>query len=226
MLAQRLDKFLQSPVDTIELEDFTELFSEITPVLRVIRPILNKVDQIRLSYLLKGVKRGRDLDTSISKLYNYVSTPKRAEYVSTVFRHALLSNSHLVNTIMGLQLSTLTENDTEISQADLVIYDALVSFNDFDVLNYKYIYEETQNHPFNTDSGICINDEVLKNYPNHDDIQMTIRKSERAGLFIYLPSASYDSDGMHSFAVGSFYLLTETSTRFYNMICEAGVLIP
>lgn len=195
--------------------------SEVVPFLGAVRPVIEETDKIRLSHLLVGLKHGNDFDFQIEKLYDYIDKPEKASYVVSMFRESLMSSSHIVNTIMGIQLSKMIGGDSDITQEDLIIYDALISFNDFDAKNYKLIYELTQNDPFRTDDGICINDASLRQLPNYDGLMVTVSKSEKVGLFTYLPAATYDEGEMKAMATGSFYLINKFSKIFYDMISEA-----
>ncbi len=195
--------------------------SEVIPFVGAVRPLIEETDKIRLSHLLVGLKHGNDFDSQFEKLYDYINKPEKANYVVSMFREALMSSSHIVNTIMGIQLSKMIGGASDITQEDLIIYDALISFNDFDIKNYKFIYELTQNDPFKTDEGICINDTPLYQSPNCDGFMVTISKSEKVGLFTYLPIVSYDDGGMKAMATGSFHKINKFSKIFYDMICEA-----
>ena len=209
---------------------------DVAPVLKWIKPAMDACDHTRLRYLLFGLKNGGDYETKLKKLYDYVSTAKRAEYVISSFRQALLSSSHVVNTIMGLQLSKLSGDQADVTQMDMVIFDALCAFNDFDVRNYKIIYETTKESPFNTDDGDYVNTRLLEQMQNWEDLSMTLLKSERAGLFQYMPTVATQEDldigefsdwveGAGSLESGSFYKPNRASHLFYDMICEAESLL-
>ena len=189
-----------------------------------------------MKYLLFGLKNGGEYETKLQKLHEYVSTPKRAEYVISSFRQALLNSSHVVNTIMGLQLSKLSGEQADVTQMDLTIFEALCSFNDFDIKNYKFIYEITRETPFVTDDGDYVNTRLLEQMQNWEDLSMTLVKSERAGLFQYMPTVATQEDldigeasdwleGTGSLESGSFYKPNRASHLFYDMICEAEGLL-
>lgn len=195
--------------------------SEVIPFIGSVRPLMEETDKMRLSHLLVGLKHSNDFDSQIEKLYNYIDKPEKANYVVSMFRESLMSSSHIVNTIMGVQLSKMIGEDSDITQEDLVMYDALTSFNDFDVKNYKIIYESTISDPFKTDEGICVNDAILHQSPDYDGFMVTISKCEKVGLLTYLPTAMFDEEGMRTMATGSFHKVNKYSKIFYDMICEA-----
>jgi len=195
--------------------------SEVVPFVGAFRPLVEETDKIHLSHLLVGLKYGNDFDSQIEKLYDYIDKPEKANYVVSMFREALISSSHIVNTIMGIQLSKMIGEDSDITQEDLIIYDALTSFNDFDIKNYKFIYETTQSDPFETDEGICVNDEALHQFPDYDGLMVTMSKCEKVGLFTYLPAVAYNDGAMKALATGSFYKINKFGKIFYEMICVA-----
>lgn len=195
--------------------------AEIVPFVGAVRPLIESADRVRLSHLLVGLKHGNDFEEQVKKLYDYIDKPEKADYVVSMLRESLMSSSHIINTIMGIQLSKMMAENSEVTQADMIIYDALTSFNDFDVKNYKLIYESTQSNPFDTEDGVCVNEKVLREISDFDCLLVTISKCERVGLLTYLPSASYHEDGMDTMATGSFHLLNSFSKVFYDIICEA-----
>lgn len=205
--------------------EFLDGAADVTPFLKLIKPTIDICDHIRLKFMLFGLRNKGNFKKKLSQLEKYVSTLRRAEYVVSSFRQALLSNSHIVNTIIGLQLSKLTDKDADVTQMDMVIFDALSSFNDFDVRNYKLIYEETDRAPFQTEDGSCVNIPLLNEREDFEGLSLTLSKSEKAGLFTYLPGACYEEDGGTVTAMGSFYQLNRASGLFYEMICEAESLL-
>lgn len=195
--------------------------SEVIPFVGAVRPLMEETDKTRLSYLLVGLKHGNDFDSQIEKIYDYIDKPEKANYIVSMFREALISSSHIVNTIMGIQLSKMIGNESDITQEDLIIYDALTSFNDFDVKNFKLIYESTENEPFKTDNGICVNETVLRQSPDFDGLMVTLSKCEKVGILTYLPTVTFDDNGMKAMATGSFHKINKFTKVFYEIICEA-----
>ena len=196
--------------------------AEIVPFVGAIRPLVESADKVHLSHLLVGLKHGNDFEEQVKKLYDFIDSPDKADYVVSMLRSCLMSKSHIINTIMGIQLSKMIERKNNIIQEDLIMFDALTSFNDFDVTNYQIMYESTQIDPFVTDDGNCLNDKVLREKADYDGMMVTISKCQRVGLLTYLPTVTYkDEKGMTVMATGSFNALNVYSKAFYDMILEA-----
>jgi len=115
--------------------------SEVIPFIGSARPLMEETDKMRLSHLLVGLKHGNDFDSQIEKLYNYIDKPEKANYVVSMFRESLMSSSHIVNTIMGVQLSKMIGEDSDITQEDFVMYDALTLMY---MLNYYMLPDYEQ----------------------------------------------------------------------------------
>ena len=219
-LSEKIRSYLSIPDDTLRIAE--QVGALVLPFVTSIRPTLEAIDHIRLSNMLIGLRNGADVETRVNELKNYVSSGDKAEYVGSLFRQCLLSTSPLVNTIIGLQLAKIADNQSEITQINMVIYDALSSMNDFDLKNYVLIYKSVQNNPLVTNEGNCIDDNVLRPMDNFAGIKMTIHKCSRLGLLDGLPSVTYkEEDGMSSLAMGSFFKLNPASDEMYRLINEA-----
>lgn len=192
----------------------------IAPYLERFKTAMDFCDWIRLKYLLFGLRNGGDMEKKLRQLERYVSSRKRAEYVVSAFRQALLSRSHIVNTVIGLQLSKVSARNADVTQMDMLIFDALCSFNDFDVRNYKDIYETTLREPLKTSEGDFVNTPLLEKREDFEDLFLTLAKSERAGLFTYRSRAFFEGE----MELSSFYKLNRASGLFYEMLCEAESL--
>ena len=128
-------------------------------------------------------------------------------------------------------LSRPSDNDTyDITQEDLIIYDALSIFNDFDVRNYKIIYEITKKEPFEAREGLCVNNEILSNREDYEYLSLTMNKAARVGLFSELSVIEKEENGMVAAIFGSRYKINYVGEAFYNltaqlddeMLCSTG----
>lgn len=203
------------------LEKGFDVFDTLNDNVGKVQKLLFEVEKLWIKSLLQGLSIHEDSNTAVKKLHRYVSSnSRRAEYVASILRHALLSNSHALNTLMGIYLASLTENDKDINQEDLIIYDALSAFNDFDLRNYKLIYEITKKEPFEAREGLCANDEVLFNREDYMNLSLTMNKAARVGLFSELSVIEREENGMVATIFGSSYKINPVGEKFYDLIIQ------
>ncbi|MBQ3510627.1 MAG: hypothetical protein IJA90_11505 [Peptococcaceae bacterium] len=196
-----------------------------------VQKLLLTVEKLWIQSLLQGLSIHDDSNDAVKKLHRYVSNnSRRAEYVAAILRQALLSNSHAINTLMGIYLASVSEKNRDITQEDLIIYDALSIFNDFDVRNYKIIYEITKKEPFEAREGLCVNNEILSNREDYEYLSLTMNKAARVGLFSELSVIEKEENGMVAAIFGSSYKINYVGEAFYNltaqlddeMLCSTG----
>lgn len=87
---------------------------------------------------------------SINELYNYVSNPDRAFYVSTSFRKIILSNSTIAASIIGVMLGGNKNQNREFNRTDIILLNALENISDYDI---RILYEMMDNKYTNDDIG-------------------------------------------------------------------------
>ena len=89
-------------------------------------------------------------EKSINELYNYVSNPDRAFYVSTSFRKIILSNSTIAASIIGVMLGEIKNQNREFNRTDIILLNALENISDYDI---RILYEMMDNKYTNDDIG-------------------------------------------------------------------------
>lgn len=82
----------------------------------------------------------------LNKLYEYIDSEVKAEFIADIFTKVLLSNSKLACVIMGSISQKLIENNQEISHEDLICAEAITKFFDYDIRNYKIICDYLEDY--------------------------------------------------------------------------------
>ena len=116
-------------------------------ILEPLKTLYKSANQIKLQYMLRGLCNGLDEERKMNDLYNYVNNKERAFYVSECVQKILLSNSPVVCCIMGIMLSDLTQRDEDIDQIDAILLNALSSFTDEDIRNFRDIVSGKYKQP-------------------------------------------------------------------------------
>ena len=116
----------------------------VNPLLGVAAGMANnfheKINEIKLALLLKGLSRGLDMEKGLNQLYNYVtSSPDRAFTVANLFRHTINADCPKVCIIYGLILSNHQGNNTDFTNDELIVCKAIENATDCDLNNFKEI---------------------------------------------------------------------------------------
>lgn len=98
---------LEDKIRSVLAEQYPDIFKSILKlngktekIYDAIVSVSNAANVIKLSCALKCLDEDLNVEKSINELYNYVSNPDRAFYVSTSFRKIILSNSTIAASII------------------------------------------------------------------------------------------------------------------------------
>jgi len=79
---------------TIVENDYVEMFSEISPMLKFAKNIFDFAQEIKFNMFLKGFNENDiPLDQQIQKLRKYIDNPIRAEFIANTINKILSANS-------------------------------------------------------------------------------------------------------------------------------------
>ena len=105
--------------------------------------ITNAIDAFKINHLLKGLDTRLNQETQINQLYSYVSKDtNKAFYVANTLRKALLMESPIAITLLGVILSEHVASGDDYTQADLIIGRALDVATDFDLRQFREIMQK------------------------------------------------------------------------------------
>lgn len=120
--------------DTVELiEDFSKIFKFINRVNKVIG--LNKFK----AFLLGLSNRYIDAN-AVNKLAFYITDKEKAEFVIEILNKVFSSNSKKACVILGL-LASKVMNERKILPEDLQLIACVSEMNDYDLINFKTMYD-------------------------------------------------------------------------------------
>ncbi|MGX4177389.1 DNA-directed RNA polymerase [Bacillus velezensis] len=150
ILVQRLEDLNQGLRDefngykdlkkTIVENDYVEMFSEISPMLKFAKNIFDFAQEIKFNMFLKGFNENDiPLDQQIQKLRKYIDNPIRAEFIANTINKILAANSSEACLIIGTILNSVVNENKDIEHEKLVVINALASFFNHDIQNYRKI---------------------------------------------------------------------------------------
>lgn len=148
---------LEDKIRSVLAEQYPDIFKSILKlngktekIYDAIVSVSNAANVIKLSCALKCLDEDLNVEKSINELYNYVSNPDRAFYVSTSFRKIILSNSTIAASIIGVMLGEIKNQNREFNRTDIILLNALENISDYDI---RILYEMMDNKYTNDDIG-------------------------------------------------------------------------
>ena len=163
-----------------------------------------------LRYFVSGMGKKSTDKKAVQRLYDFISSQKRAEYVMEMMRIAITSSSRKVSTMIGIYLSELSEKGKDISQEDIIISDTLKVFNDFDVTNYICALNPVINNAEDDEAESYCN--ILESDLNIEE-KVTLHKCLATGI-VLKNGPLFDGDTLD---MGSYYKIWQESVRFYEL---------
>ncbi|KXZ21824.1 DNA-directed RNA polymerase [Bacillus nakamurai] len=122
--------------------DYVEMFSEISPMLKFAKNIFDFAQEIKFNMFLKGFNENDvPLDQQIQKLRKYIDNPTRAEFIANTINKILVANSSEACLIIGTILNSVVNENKDIEHEKLVVINALASFFNHDIQNYRKILD-------------------------------------------------------------------------------------
>ncbi|MCY8946248.1 DNA-directed RNA polymerase [Bacillus atrophaeus] len=122
--------------------DYVEMFSEISPMLKFAKNIFDFAQEIKFNMFLKGFnEEDMPLDQQIQKLRKYIDNPTRAEFIANTINKILAANSSEACLIIGTILNSVVIENKDIEHEKLVVINALASFFNHDIQNYRKILD-------------------------------------------------------------------------------------
>jgi hypothetical protein len=178
--------------DTIGISDILEVLDDGLAIFRGMNTLAKYISKKRFAYFLKGLgKNDEDLDESMKKLYSYINSESKAEFITKIIDKVLKSNSKKAAFLLGILSSELMSTQKEFDYKDIICVSSLGELYDYDFDNlisvWKYIDDETAryrrtewfsvgNH-FKTWGG-------KNNLDINDSIELTIEKCVALQLII------------------------------------------
>lgn len=103
---------------------------------------LSQYNDFKLSYLLKGLASGRNIEMRLNQLYTYItSSPEKAIMVANLFKQTVNAECPKACIIYGLIIANHLESGTKFTYDELIVCKAIESATDFDLKNFKEIME-------------------------------------------------------------------------------------
>ncbi|QBG56345.1 DNA-directed RNA polymerase [Bacillus amyloliquefaciens] len=122
--------------------DYVEIFSELSPMLKFAKSIFDFAQEIKFNMFLKGFnEEDVPLDQQIQKLRKYIDNPTRAEFIANTINKILAANSSEACLIIGTILNSVVNENKDIEHEKLVVINALTSFFNHDIQNYREILD-------------------------------------------------------------------------------------
>lgn len=171
-LDTKLSKYL-SLKDGLINNDYVEVFGDAFKVLKLISSTSQLISKKKLAYFLKGLSYNQEpTDVQLHKLYEYINSEQKAEFISESVIKVFNSNSKKASYLIGLLIHGLINSNVNITYKELVCANALSTFFDYDLDNIiilnkyiKYLNNKRNNVWFNFGFS-------LKKWCNNNDIKI------------------------------------------------------
>lgn len=154
---------LDTPIGDVCKEITVDAINNISPILGATISVgLQRFNEIKLRYLLKGLASDLNMEKRLNQLRNYVmSSTSRAFTVANVFREAIAANSPKICLLYGIILSKhLGKQGKDFSHDDILVCHALENASDYDL----DIYKEIMTNCVTTDKKIAYKKQDKKKY--------------------------------------------------------------
>lgn len=136
----QISKYLDVKKDFMDHE-LIQLAGDTSKIIGFVQNTTQYVSNKKFEKFLEGFSKGEPTEKQIEKLADYVDSETKAEYISDAFSKVLLSNSSKACLVMGSILNDVIESKDELDYQELTCINALVSFFDYDISNFKVIHE-------------------------------------------------------------------------------------
>ncbi len=127
-------------------------------------------DEIRFSYLLKGLASGLNQETFTIDLLNYVKASEdNASHVASSLRKAVLTDSPIVCTLMGRIIADHVAEKRKYDKSDIIVVHALESATDDDLMCFRKMIKTASDNgdiavsdEYNDCAEWCVNNRLCK----------------------------------------------------------------
>lgn len=181
------------------VKEVAKLNEKVESAMDIATSISNIADSWKLASALKCLAKDQNVEKSINDLYDYVTNPDRAFYVSTCFRKIILSNSMIAASIIGVMLGEIENRKREFDRTDIILLNILENISDYDI---RIFYELMSNKYISNDIGREYIDEVK--FPNEkkNDFFEILELGEKYRIFGIF---TYHSDEENFFLGEQYY---------------------
>ncbi len=166
-IQKRLLKALKSNEVKAVGEVITTGVSAANPIAGAFLTAANEIaglaDEVRIDAVVKGLSIGLNQEMHTNQLYGYVEkSEENAFYVSNTLRKALLSDSPIACTIMGIILACHVNDGSRYSQDDNIVFHALENATDQDIKMFVRIMKEYKTKSDEGDDVFHIPNEIME----------------------------------------------------------------
>lgn len=164
--------------ELITENEYLEIAGDSFKFVGLLRNISSLASRKKFECFLKSFK---DVETptqvQLKKLVDYIDDEYKAEFISSTFNKVLTSNSSKCCLIMGSIFQKIIDKKDRLSHNELVCIDALTSFFDVDITNFKFLYS----YILNSKNKTLIISKKFESYCHElnmdiDSITLTIEK--------------------------------------------------
>ena len=100
--------------------------------------ILSKYNDLKLSYLLKGLEAESNIEKRLNQLYTYVkSSHNKALNVANLFKQTITAECPKACFLYGLIMASHLDSDTSFTYDELIVCKAIETATDYDLKNFK-----------------------------------------------------------------------------------------
>lgn len=202
--------------------DFADIIDELGKLSEPVKIVLKVVDYAKqtkfkafIINVYKEYNSGNTEQGHIEKLQQYLKNKNNLNFVIESIDSAVNSKNILCSSLLGIFVGKILNKTQEIKYRDYIIINALKEMLDYDLINFKKIFEKINgNHEQNfKTTTIQMNELFRENNVDRFEVEQTIEKLKGCLIF------GYDRGGLSSIgnAWGAF-ILNENSNYLYELI--------
>ncbi|GBG10269.1 hypothetical protein PAT3040_04991 [Paenibacillus agaridevorans] len=122
--------------------EFVQVVGDSVKFVGFVRNTTALIMQKRFESFLKGFNPTQQpTEKQMQKLIDYIDDESKAEFIADTFSKIMLAQSSEACLLMGTILNTMVENKETLAHDDLICVQALSNFFNYDIKNYRFIYE-------------------------------------------------------------------------------------
>lgn len=224
----KLDDVLDKTLEPIT--DYTDTIQDISTPIKSFIAIIDFKRKLNLKAFIKSYSKELGESYEINeketiKLKNFFENKKNIIYISDIIDSAIQSKSLKSTSLLGVVAAKFIKDKNTINYIDLSIIESLRVMNDFDLENFKSLYEYLSKiYNENKESNeFRTKDFYEKQNPktinmDRESLELTIEKLKRTNGLTY----SVGGIGLIGNAKGAFEI-NQTTEKLYKLIKETKI---
>lgn len=127
--------------DASGISDILEVLDDGLAIFKGMSSIATFISKKRFAYFLKGLSKNTgELDEAMNKLYSYINSETKAEFITKIIDKVLKSNSKKSAYLLGIIASQLLESQNDFTYKEIICVSSLAELYDYDLDNLNVVW--------------------------------------------------------------------------------------